>query len=181
MNTNKRRTQVCSLLCPLIFWAPLLEYTYFSLCKNRKQSKMWFSFPDQFFFYLIYLIMNLCALLSTREYWIKPLRHAWPFHSQDLISNSPYCLLYSSCGVSSENLVLDQLIIPWLIFFCILITCILDHIKAVTIFLIFIKFTILLYWWCKEKFCLGHSWVKGIKRQNGETTSLLVNFREYVS
>ena len=108
MNTNKRRTQVCSLLCPLIFWAPLLEYTYFSLCKNRKQSKMWF--------YLIYLITNLCALLSTREYWIKPLRHAWPFHSQDLIRNSPYCLLYSSCGVSSENLVLDQLIIPWLIF-----------------------------------------------------------------
>ena len=76
MNTNKRRTQVCSLLCPLIFWAPLLEYTYFSLCKNRKQSKMWFSFPDQFFFYLIYLIMNLCALLSTRKYWIKPLGHA---------------------------------------------------------------------------------------------------------
>ena len=35
-----------------------------------------------------------------------------PFNSQDLISNSPYCLLYSSCNVSLENLVLDQLIIP---------------------------------------------------------------------
>ena len=35
-----------------------------------------------------------------------------PFQSQDLISNSPYHLLYNSYDVSSENLVLDQLIIP---------------------------------------------------------------------
>ena len=35
-----------------------------------------------------------------------------PFHSQDLISNSPYCLPYNSYDVSSENLVLDQPIIP---------------------------------------------------------------------
>ena len=35
-----------------------------------------------------------------------------PFNSQDLINNSPYCLLYSSCDASLENLVLDQLIIP---------------------------------------------------------------------
>ena len=35
-----------------------------------------------------------------------------PCNSQDLFSNSPYCLLYSSCDVSLENLVLDQLIIP---------------------------------------------------------------------
>ena len=48
-----------------------------------------------------------------------------PFHSQDLISNSPYYLPYNSY-VSSENLVLDQLIIPWLTFFSILITCLLD-------------------------------------------------------
>ena len=32
--------------------------------------------------------------------------------NQDLISNSPYNLLYSSCDVSSEYLVLDHLIIP---------------------------------------------------------------------
>ena len=31
---------------------------------------------------------------------------------QDLMGNSPYCLSYSSYGVNSENLVLDQLIIP---------------------------------------------------------------------
>ena len=35
-----------------------------------------------------------------------------PFHSQYLISNSPYYLPYNSYDVSSENLVLDQLIIP---------------------------------------------------------------------
>ena len=47
-------------------------------------------------------------------------------NSKDLIGNSPYCLPYSSCDVSLENLVLDQLLIPWLIFFFILITCLLD-------------------------------------------------------
>ena len=35
-----------------------------------------------------------------------------PFNSPDLISNSPYCLPYSSCDASLENLVLDQLLIP---------------------------------------------------------------------
>ena len=35
-----------------------------------------------------------------------------PFNFQDLISNSLYCLPYSSCDVSLENLGLDQLIIP---------------------------------------------------------------------
>ena len=35
-----------------------------------------------------------------------------PFNSQDLISNSPFFLPYSSCDVSLENLGLDQLIIP---------------------------------------------------------------------
>ena len=32
-------------------------------------------------------------------------------------SNSPYCLPYSSCDVSLENLVMDRLIIPELRFF----------------------------------------------------------------
>ena len=49
-----------------------------------------------------------------------------PFNSQYLVSNSPYCLPYSSCDVGLENLVLDQLIIPSLVFLVILITCLLD-------------------------------------------------------
>ena len=52
-------------------------------------------------------------------------------NSQDLISNSPYCLLYNSCDVSLENLELDQPIIPWLIFFFIVITCLLDIVMIV--------------------------------------------------
>ena len=35
-----------------------------------------------------------------------------PFNSQDLISNSSYCLPYNSCDVCVENLVLDQPLIP---------------------------------------------------------------------
>ena len=38
----------------------------------------------------------------------------------------PYSLTYSSCDVSLKILVLDQLIIPSLIFNSILITCLLD-------------------------------------------------------
>ena len=35
-----------------------------------------------------------------------------PYTCQDLFSNSPYHLPYNYCDVSSENLALDQLIIP---------------------------------------------------------------------
>ena len=50
-----------------------------------------------------------------------------PFHSQDLIFNSPLCLLYyNTYSDGSENLALDQLIITLLTFFSILITCLLD-------------------------------------------------------
>lgn len=35
-----------------------------------------------------------------------------PFHSQDLIRNSPNCMLYNFNDVRWENLVLDQVIIP---------------------------------------------------------------------
>ena len=35
-----------------------------------------------------------------------------PFHSQDLISNTPYCLQYNSYDVGLESLVLDQPKIP---------------------------------------------------------------------
>ena len=47
-----------------------------------------------------------------------------PFNSQ--ICNSPYCQPYNSYNVSLENIVLDQLIIPKLIFFFTLITCLID-------------------------------------------------------
>ena len=48
------------------------------------------------------------------------------FNSQDLLCNSPYCLPYNCYDVNLENLVLNQLTIPELIFFFILITCMLN-------------------------------------------------------
>ena len=54
-----------------------------------------------------------------------------PLNSQDLISNSPNCLLYNSYDVTLENLELDQPIVPKLIFFYFLISCLLDIIIIV--------------------------------------------------
>ena len=51
-----------------------------------------------------------------------------PFNSQDLITNSPFCLQYHSYDVSLENLVLNQLMIPLLIFLFILITYPVDNV-----------------------------------------------------
>ena len=45
------------------------------------------------------------------------------------ICHSPYCEPYSSYDVSSESLVLDQLIIPKLIFFFILIINLVDIVR----------------------------------------------------
>ena len=44
----------------------------------------------------------------------------------DQICNSPYCQPYDSYNFNSQNLVLDQLIIPKLIFFSVLITYLVD-------------------------------------------------------
>ena len=46
----------------------------------------------------------------------------------DKICNSPKCQPYNSCNVSSEKLVLDQLVIPKLIFCYILITYLVDNV-----------------------------------------------------
>ena len=46
--------------------------------------------------------------------------------SQDLDSNSPYCQPYSSGDVGLENLLLDQLKFPSILFFFDVITCLLD-------------------------------------------------------
>ena len=40
-----------------------------------------------------------------------------------------YCLPYNSYDVSSDNLVLDQLIVPKLIFFFVLITSLVDIVE----------------------------------------------------
>lgn len=66
-----------------------------------------------------WVIMH-CYQLCVRFFWglILPL--------PDLSSNSPYCLLYNTSDVSSENLVLDHLSIPLLIISFILIMYLLE-------------------------------------------------------
>ena len=79
--------------------------------------------------------------LQNFNFWLKyscP-QICWFFKCRDLLSNSPYCVPYSSCNVSLENLVLDQLIPNWFM-----------SLYSLLVYSI-------LWWYCKEKFCLGHS------------------------
>ena len=82
----------------------------------------------------------------------------------DQICHSPYCQPYNYYNVSSENLILDQLIIPNLTFFFILITYLPGGWYDIDIVLILywygIDIVLILYWYCKEKFSLSHSRVK---------------------
>ena len=61
------------------------------------------------------------------------------FHSQDLISNSPSCLLYNA-----------QMLV-WRIFYWI-------NSPNWYFSLLSSLVCLILYWHCKEKFCLGHKW-----------------------
>lgn len=85
-------------------------------------------------------ILVLCkSIMLQITHFVSPQVNVWdsewfsqlssillPFYFQDLISGSPYCLPNSSYNLSLENLVTDQLIIPFLTFFLFLITCFLD-------------------------------------------------------
>ena len=51
--------------------------------------------------------INDLEVKNSQQKFIKGLQ--WLFLSQDLISNSPYCLPYNTYDLSLENLVLDQL------------------------------------------------------------------------
>ena len=78
--------------------------------------------------------IHICYLLS--EWFVQKKKkknkpqtpRLSPFNSQDLISDSTYCLPYSSCDISFENLVSDQLITLQMIFFLVSITCLLDRV-----------------------------------------------------
>ena len=72
----------------------------------------------------MYCLENSMENMHTdvRVWRVNPLNLWFPDH----ICNSPYYQAYNSYNVSSENLVLDQLIIPKLIFFFILITYLID-------------------------------------------------------
>ena len=55
------------------------------------------------------IVNNSVSVLGFFSRFLFPL----PFSVQNLIFNSPYCLLYDSYDASSENLVLDQLENPY--------------------------------------------------------------------
>ena len=96
-----------------------------------KVSTFW---KDGVVFNLVREVWSVALVLLYYVFQINYLTWEWklpyvlplkPFHSQDLSSYSPYCLQYNLCGVSLENLVLDQIIIPKLMFFFFLITALL--------------------------------------------------------
>ena len=83
--------------------------------------------------FLVFTIIGSDEKKKSKQtkHWEEKLINPLYQYFQDLISNSPYCLPYNPNDVDSENLVLDQLIISKLIFFFILITCLLDIVLIV--------------------------------------------------
>ena len=106
------------------------------------------------YIYVIYSVSGLYREKKKKKKNKPQTPRLSPFNSQDLISNSTYCLPYSSCDISFENLVLDQLTTLQMIFFLVSITCLLD---CVLISL-------------GKKFCLGHLWE--LKVKTGYETTL---------
>ena len=58
------------------------------------------------------VIARIIDCFTTSNFIVSSFIEYLPFRSQDLTRNSLYCLPYNSYDVSSENLVLNQLIIP---------------------------------------------------------------------
>ena len=132
MNTLNLYINRCRLSsnCPYlicIFHPPFrthrINYKQFWMDRCYLKENEWLKIQQK-------LEINRGVLLMFKQFWKDYSSNTFiilkPFHSQDLISNSPFCLPYNSYDVSSENLLLDQLLIPWLTFVFFLITCLLD-------------------------------------------------------
>ena len=105
------------------FWTHRINYKRFLMDRCYLKKKEWSKIQQK-------LEINLGVFFLFKQFWkdcsSSFVHHSEPFHSQDLISNSPFRLLYNSYDVSSDNLLLDQLLIPLLTFVFFLITCLLD-------------------------------------------------------
>lgn len=125
--TLKLETYLCSwscylLSCPLLFllrgekmcsvsfYGPILLFLNNIKKQNHEnvysvqhlQVNIWGSvFSVSTVFVWLISVTGVCAQR----------RASYPFHSLDLISNSPYFLLYNPYHVGSENLVLGRLVI----------------------------------------------------------------------
>ena len=89
-------------------------------CLKKKKKKLLSQPENGFNWYYLTNLFNKIAH-KINNLWLTP---SFP----DFMCNSPYCLLYNSCDVTLENLVLDQEIILLLTFFFILITWTLDFV-----------------------------------------------------
>ena len=96
-----------SFVCLILLLQYLLLFCYFGL------------------YSIIQIILNnnIFQLVLRRD---KLLIFLLALKLPDQICHSPYCQPYNSYNVSSENLVLDRLIITKLIFYFILITCLVN-------------------------------------------------------
>ena len=104
------------ILMDLILW---IDSPLFPGCSPREGFNLYFT----------RWLFSLQAGKQENSHWhsIYSLLLMKPFTpSQDLHSNSPYCQPYSSGDVGLENLLLDQLKFPSLLFFSDLITCLLE-------------------------------------------------------
>ena len=99
----------------------ILPLFYFLLKTHRPHPPPMFfsaSLPRCWVHYTLIRSRVLFFSFSIPLFWLRVTRQvsdeiiSQPFHSQDLTRNSPYFLSYSSYDVSSENLVLDQVVIP---------------------------------------------------------------------
>ena len=91
-----------------------------------------FLFPFDYFSTFFNFFLRLTLLLTTASLWWNRNNYYNLTLSLSMIANNtPYGLLCNLYDVSSENLVLDQLIIhKWLIFYFIVITCWLDIVPS---------------------------------------------------
>ena len=85
--------------------------------------------------FFVYIFFNFLVYVGATPPWLRDdnddddnddNKVCLTLSFRDLICNSPYCLPCSSYDTSWEDLVLHQLIISCLIFFLVVITCLLD-------------------------------------------------------
>ena len=85
--------------------------------------------------FFVYIFFNFLVYVGATPPWLRDdnddddnddNKVCLTLSFRDLICNSPYCLPCSSYDISWEDLVLHQLIISCLIFFLVVITCLLD-------------------------------------------------------
>ena len=102
--------------CPFLFFFYLSSLFFFPLIALHSFIHYLVQNLPNFRLFLIWVYIHwfFCLL----KYFFLKWYFKWcsPFHSQVFTSNTPFCLPHNSYDVTVENLILDQLIFPLLIF-----------------------------------------------------------------